>query len=34
MPYSVLQQLVKHPLKDIGLKKFLTDCESQKVSKK
>jgi transaldolase len=25
MPYSVFQQLVKHPLTDIGLKKFLAD---------
>ena len=25
MPYSIFQQLVKHPLTDIGLKKFLTD---------
>ncbi|HLF06634.1 MAG TPA: fructose-6-phosphate aldolase [Thermoplasmata archaeon] len=25
MPYSVMQQLVKHPLTDIGLKKFLDD---------
>ncbi|MBX3236251.1 MAG: fructose-6-phosphate aldolase [Nitrospiraceae bacterium] len=28
MPYSVFQQLVKHPLTDIGLKKFLADWES------
>jgi transaldolase len=34
MPYSVFQQLVKHPLTDIGLKKFLSDWEAQKVSKK
>jgi len=34
MPYSVFQQLVKHPLTDIGLKKFLADWESQKVSQK
>jgi transaldolase len=27
MPYGVLQQLVKHPLTDIGLKKFLEDWE-------
>jgi transaldolase len=26
-PYSVLQQLVKHPLTDIGLEKFLKDWE-------
>ena len=25
MPFSVLEQLVKHPLTDIGLKKFLDD---------
>lgn len=25
MPYSIFQQLVKHPLTDIGLKKFLAD---------
>jgi len=25
MPYAVFQQLVKHPLTDIGLKNFLTD---------
>lgn len=28
MPYSVFQQLAKHPLTDIGLKKFLADWES------
>jgi transaldolase len=28
MPYSVFQQLVKHPLTDIGLKKFLTDWDA------
>lgn len=27
MPFSVLQQLIKHPLTDIGLKKFLADWE-------
>lgn len=27
IPYSVIQQLVKHPLTDIGLKKFLEDWE-------
>ena len=27
MPYAVLQQLMKHPLTDIGLKKFLEDWE-------
>ncbi len=29
MPFSIFQQMVKHPLTDIGLKKFLTDWESQ-----
>ncbi|MGQ0811029.1 MAG: fructose-6-phosphate aldolase [Nitrospiraceae bacterium] len=29
MPYSVFQQLVKHPLTDIGLKKFLADWDTQ-----
>jgi transaldolase len=29
MPYSVFQQLVKHPLTDIGLKKFLADWNAQ-----
>ena len=27
MPFSVLQQLMKHPLTDIGLKKFLDDWQ-------
>ncbi len=27
MPYSIFQQLVKHPLTDIGLKQFLSDWE-------
>lgn len=27
MPFSVLQQLIKHPLTDIGLKKFTDDWE-------
>lgn len=27
MPFSVLQQLSKHPLTDVGLKKFLADWE-------
>lgn len=30
MPYSVFQQLVKHPLTDIGLKKFLADWNAQR----
>jgi transaldolase len=25
MPFAVLEQLLKHPLTDIGLKKFLED---------
>ncbi len=29
MPYGVFQQLVKHPLTDIGLKKFLADWEAR-----
>ncbi len=29
MPYAVFQQLVKHPLTDLGLKKFLADWEAQ-----
>ena len=28
MPYAVFQQLVKHPLTDIGLKKFLADWDA------
>ncbi len=32
MPYAVFQQLVKHPLTDIGLKKFLADWD--KLAKK
>ncbi|MBL8041337.1 MAG: fructose-6-phosphate aldolase [Nitrospira sp.] len=28
MPYTVFQQLVKHPLTDLGLKKFLADWEA------
>ncbi len=34
MPYSVFQQLVKHPLTDSGLSKFLADWEARKDSKK
>lgn len=29
MPFAIFQQLVKHPLTDVGLKKFLADWESQ-----
>ena len=28
IPYSVMQQLTKHPLTDIGLEKFLADWQS------
>ena len=34
MPYNVFQQLVKHPLTDSGLSKFLADWETRKDSKK
>ena len=27
IPYNVMQQLCKHPLTDIGIKKFLEDHE-------
>ena len=30
VPYKVLLQLVKHPLTDIGLEKFLADWEKVK----
>ncbi len=33
LPFSVLQQLVKHPLTDIGLKKFLADWDAQNLPK-
>ena len=33
MPYNVFQQLVKHPLTDSGLSKFLADWEARKDSK-
>ena len=29
MPFTIFQQLVKHPLTDLGLKKFLADWDSQ-----
>jgi transaldolase len=29
MPFTIFQQMVKHPLTDIGLKKFLADWEAQ-----
>ena len=34
MPFAVFQQLVKHPLTDIGLKKFLADWEAHNLPKK
>ena len=34
LPFGVFQQLMKHPLTDIGLKKFLADWESQNLPKK
>lgn len=33
MPYGVFQQLAKHPLTDIGLKKFLADWEARNAPK-
>jgi transaldolase len=33
MPFAIFQQLVKHPLTDIGLKKFLADWDSQNKKK-
>lgn len=33
MPYGVFQQLVKHPLTDIGLKKFLADWDAKNIPK-
>jgi transaldolase len=32
LPYTVYQQLIKHPLTDIGLKKFLADWNAQQRS--
>lgn len=29
MPFSIFQQMVKHPLTDVGLKKFLADWDGQ-----
>ena len=28
MPFSIFQQLVKHPLTDLGVKKFLADWKA------
>jgi len=33
MPYGVFQQLAKHPLTDLGLKKFLADWEARNAPK-
>jgi transaldolase len=33
IPYSVIAQLIKHPLTDIGLEKFLKDWEKVKAAK-
>lgn len=33
IPFKVFQQLVKHPLTDIGLKKFLADWDTQNLPK-
>jgi transaldolase len=33
IPYSVIGQLIKHPLTDIGLAKFLKDWEKVKAAK-
>src|SRR6185436_16993907 len=30
MPFNVIQQLAKHPLTDVGLKKFLSDWEKMR----
>jgi transaldolase len=32
MPYSVIEQLLKHPLTDSGLQKFLADYEKSKAA--
>lgn len=34
VPFGVFQQLVRHPLTDLGLKKFLADWEAQNLPKK
>src|SRR5512132_1179103 len=33
MPFTIFQQMVKHPLTDLGLKKFLADWDSQNKKK-
>jgi len=33
MPYSVCMQILKHPLTDVGIQKFLADWEKQAVKK-
>jgi transaldolase len=30
IPYSVIRQLIKHPLTDIGIEKFMKDWEKVK----
>ena len=32
IPFSVIDSLIKHPLTDIGLKKFLDDFKSSKAN--
>lgn len=32
MPFSVIKQLIKHPLTDLGLKKFLSDWEAYRTA--
>jgi transaldolase len=32
MPFSVIEQLIKHPLTDVGLEKFLADFKSSKAN--
>jgi len=32
MPFSVIEQLIKHPLTDVGLEKFLADYKSSKAN--
>jgi transaldolase len=32
IPYDVMMQMIKHPLTDIGLKKFLEDWERARKS--
>lgn len=32
VPYKVIEQMVKHPLTDIGLEKFLADWEKARAA--